>query len=246
MNPTGRFTDRAGDYARYRPSYPPAAFEAMLRGLDEPSSLHVADVGAGTGISSRLLAERVARVLAVEPNAAMREAATPHPRVEWRDGTAEATGLPPASVSLVLVAQAFHWFRQEEAIAEFHRVLRPGGRLALLWNGRDRRDPLTAGYIEAIHAVHGEDPAERRDVDEAVIEGGGRFTTPRLETFPFEQTLDRDGLVGRATSASYVPREGPAFAELRRRMIDLHQRHRDEWGFVRMRYVTRLYLSDRL
>ena len=245
MDPTGRFTDRVADYVKHRPSYPPEAFDAMLRGLGEPSSVRAADVGAGTGIASRLLAERGARVIAVEPNAAMREAAAPHPRVTWRAGEAERTGLEAGSADLVLAAQAFHWFRQEEAVAEFHRVLRPGGRLALLWNARDRRDPLTAGFIEAIHAVNGEHPAERRDLDPNVIDGRGLFTAPALETFPFEQALDRQGLIGRATSASYVPREGPAFTELRRLLVALYERHRDEWGFVRMRYVTRLYLADR-
>jgi SAM-dependent methyltransferase len=246
MDPTGRFTDRAADYVRYRPSYPAAAFDAMLEGLGERSRIRAADVGAGTGISSRLLADRVAHVTAIEPNAAMREAAAPHPRVEWREGAGEATGLADASVDLVLAAQAFHWFRHDEAIVEFHRVLRPGGRLALLWNGRDRGDPLTAGYIEAIHAVNGEHPAERRELDSGVIEGSGRFTAPVVLTFPFEQALDRAGLIGRATSASYVPREGAAFAELRRLLIALYERHRDEWGIVRLRYVTRVHLAERL
>jgi SAM-dependent methyltransferase len=205
----------------------------------------VADVGAGTGISSRLLADRGVKVLAIEPNPAMREAAAAHPRVEWREGTGEATGLPAASVDLVLVAQAFHWFRQREAIRELHRVLRPGGRLTLMWNHRDHRDPLSAGYIEAIHAVNGEHPAERRHVDEGVIEGEGLFTPPTLRTFPFEQVLDRQGLIGRAVSASYVPKEGPAFERLRRLLIDLYERHRDEWGFVRLRYVTKLYRATR-
>jgi hypothetical protein len=78
-----------------------------------------------------------------------------------------------------------------------------------------------------------------------VIDGQGHFTAPSLQTFPFEQSLDREGMIGRATSASYVPREGPAFEQLRRLLIDLYERHRDEWGIVRMRYVTQLYLASR-
>src|SRR5689334_8771077 len=98
-HPTCRFFDRAGDYARYRPGYPGAAIDAVLEGL--PKACTVADVAAGTGILSRLVAARGARVLAVEPNAAMRAAAAPHPGVVWSDGTAEATGLPDGSVDLV-------------------------------------------------------------------------------------------------------------------------------------------------
>jgi SAM-dependent methyltransferase len=154
------------------------------------------------------------RVWAVEPNAAMRAAAEPHPLVEWREGTAEATGLPDQSVDLVLCAQAFHWFRQRDALAEFHRVLKPGGRLALMWNARSRSDPLTLGYILAIHAVNGEHPAERRELDPDIVHRDGWFTPATLQTFENDQTLDREGLIGRATSASYVPREGAALATL--------------------------------
>lgn len=92
--PTDRFTDRAQDYARFRPSYPPAAIDCVLEDAGAPSTLTAADVGAGTGILSRLLAGRGLRVIAVEPNQAMRRAGEVHPRVTWHDGTAERTGLP--------------------------------------------------------------------------------------------------------------------------------------------------------
>jgi len=245
MNPTGRFTERAADYARFRPDYPEALWDAVLEGLGDPASLTAADVGAGTGISSRQLAERGMRVLAVEPNAGMRAAAAPHARVEWRDGTGEHTGLPDAAVDLVVSAQAFHWFRQPEAIAEFHRILRPRGRLAIAWNGRDRRDPVTRGYVEAIHAVGGEHPAERRPFDPAVIHMEHRFTVARYLTFEHHHDMDLEGFVGRAISASYVPKSGPAHDELVRLLSGLFERHRDDRGRVTMRYETRLWLADR-
>jgi SAM-dependent methyltransferase len=245
LEPTRRFSDRAADYVRYRPTYPAAAFDRLLLGLGDPARLVAADVGAGTGISTRILADRGVRVIAIEPNREMRAAAGEDPRAEWRDGTAEATGLAAQSVDLVLCAQAFHWFRQLEAIAEFHRVLRPRARLALMWNSRDRDDPLTRGYIEAIHEVNGEDPVERAPLDFGVIHAGGLFTPPELLTFPHQQTLDGPGLIGRATSASYVPKEGAGFATLARRLNELFERHRDSTGQVRMKYVTKLYLASR-
>jgi SAM-dependent methyltransferase len=148
-------------------------------------------------------------------------------------------------VDLVLTAQAFHWFRQEEAVAEFARVLRPRGRLVVMWNARDRRDPLTLGYIEAIHAVHGEHPAERRPFDPAVVSGAGAFSTPRLETFAHAQELDRAGLLGRATSASYVPKSGAALDRLAALLDALFDRHRDGRGLVTMRYVTEVWAAQR-
>ncbi len=246
MNPIGRFTDRASDYVKYRPDYPAAAINAILSGMGEASRLAAADIGAGTGISARLLADRGVRVTAVEPNAAMRLAAIPHPRVEWREGTAEETGLPAESVDLMVCAQAFHWFRQHEAVSEFHRILRPGGRLALMWNTRDARDTFTRGYVEAIHAVNGEHPAEQREIEAGAIEGAGRFTPPTLETFGHWQDLDAEGLIGRAISASYVPREGQAFELLRNGLVRLFERHQDARGRVRLVYVTKVYLARRL
>ncbi len=195
MNPTGRFSVRAVNYARFRPDYPATAIDCLLEGLGAPASLVAADVGAGTGISSRLIADRGARVIAVEPNAAMREVAAPHPRVSWSEGTAEATGLERGSVNLVACAQAFHWFRQAEAVAEFHRVLTPHGRLALIWNKRDHEDPLTRGYIESIRAVGGEHPAETRTFDRAVVSAAGSFTPVTLATFTHEQRLDAEGFI---------------------------------------------------
>lgn len=246
MNPLGRFSDRAADYVKYRPDYPEVAIDAILDGLGPASSVVAADVGAGTGISARLLARRGARVLAIEPNAAMREAAEPHPLIEWRDGSAEATGLGDASVDLVLCAQAFHWFRQRDALREFHRVLRPGGRVALMWNSRDRHDPLTLAYVVAIHAVNGEHPAEKRELDQDIIHRDGWFKPARLMTFAHEQTLDRAGLLGRATSASYVPNEGEALEILKKSLDQIFDRYRGEDGLVRMRYVVKVYLAERV
>ena len=90
-----------------------------------PRDVFAADLGAGTGISSRLLAERGAHVLAIEPNQAMREAAEPHPHVEWVAARRNATGLHEASVDLVTAFQAFHWFDHAEGAREIVRILRP-------------------------------------------------------------------------------------------------------------------------
>lgn len=245
LDPTRRFTSRAADYVRCRPDYPPGAIDAILRGVAEPSRLVAVDVGAGTGISARMLADRGTRVIAIEPNETMRLAASPHDRVEWRNGRAEETGLREGSVDLVLCAQAFHWFRQREALAEFHRVLRPGARLALLWNTRDRGDELTRGYTEAIRAVSGEHPAERREFDPDVIHRDGWFTPAALEMWPHQQQLDRAGLIGRALSASYVPREGPELETLTQLLTALFERHRDARGRVRLQYATKLYVARR-
>src|SRR5262249_5045769 len=112
----------------------------------------VVDVGSGTGISARLLARHGLCVTGIEPNTGMRakaEAETLPPGVPapvYREGSAEATGLPDAIADAVLAAQAFHWFEPDASLREFHRILRPGGWVVLMWNERDPSDPCTAAY----------------------------------------------------------------------------------------------------
>jgi SAM-dependent methyltransferase len=159
--PTERFSSRASDYVKFRPSYPAPAIDYVLDGLGPPSEIVCADIGAGTGISSRLIADRGVRVIAIEPNKAMRESAEAHKLVEFRDGTAERTGLANASVQLVVCAQAFHWFDQAKALAEFHRVLVPSGRIALVWNDRDNADALTRSYNDAVLLASQDHPTAR-------------------------------------------------------------------------------------
>jgi SAM-dependent methyltransferase len=156
QNSVSRFDDRAADYVQYRPSYPASAVDHLLSGLGELDTLIAADIGAGTGISARLLGDRGVRVVAVEPGAAMRGAAAPHPNVRWVAGVAEATGLAPQSVDLALAAQAFHWFRPAEALTgapPAPRQSRGPGHHAL----RDRSVPLAANVIGARQRrrVHG-------------------------------------------------------------------------------------------
>jgi SAM-dependent methyltransferase len=246
MNPTGRFSDRADDYVKYRPSYPAAAIDAILDGLaiDAGDALRAADIGAGTGISARLLGDRGLTVIAVEPNGAMREAATPHPRVTWHDGSAEATGLGAQSVDLVVAAQAFHWFRSEDALREFARILRPRGRLALMWNVRNDEDPFTAAYWTAVLAGGGESVAARWTIEARAIADTALYAPMRRLAFSYEQRLDRVGLLGRARSATYVPKSGPLADKVIAELEHLYDRYADPNGIVTMIYRTEVYLAE--
>ena len=140
IRPTERFTTRAEDYARHRPSYPPGALDLLAARCGLTAAACVADLGSGTGILTGLLLERGAEVFAVEPNDAMRTYAeaqlTGRPGFHSVPGSAEATTLPPASIDLLVAGQAFHWFNLAPARAELLRILRPGRWAALLWNER--------------------------------------------------------------------------------------------------------------
>ncbi len=246
MNPLERFSDRAEAYARYRPSYPPEAIAQVLDGLGDPRDLVIADMGAGTGISSRLLADQGATVIAIEPNAAMREVADPHPRVEFRDTNAEQTGLATNSVHLITCFQAFHWFEPESALPEFHRILQPQGRLAVIWNQRDRTDPCTEHYTQIIKQASQHHPAESRLTAIQPLFSTSLFTNLQTITVPYQQALDEAGLMGRALSTSYIPQQGSLHKQLQDDLKTLYNHFRNPQGVVYLTYQTTLYLVDKL
>lgn len=243
LSPTTRFGDRASDYARFRPSYPAAAIDYVLEGLGDPRALQAADVGAGTGIASRLLADRGVRVLAVEPNEAMRHKAEPHASVTFIPGAAEATGLEAGSVDMVICAQAFHWFRPAEALAEFQRILKPGGRLALVLNERDPDDAATRAYGAAIMAACDRELPEGSGLGiETALREAGRWVAPK--SFPNSQALNPEGLIGRARSASYIHKEGPRYEQLLKDLEQLWADHHDSDRTVRIVYRTLVWRID--
>ncbi|MGK7900825.1 MAG: class I SAM-dependent methyltransferase [Hormoscilla sp.] len=241
MNPLDRFSDRAADYVKYRPSYPAGAIDRILQGLDRPVA---ADIGAGTGIASRLLADRGVRVLAIEPNGAMRTAAAAYPLVEFRDGTAEATLLPDASADLVVCCQAFHWFNPELCLPEFRRILKETGRLALMWYDLDRSDPFTRSYRESIRVASSDHPAEKRVFSAAALLNSPLFGNCRCHNFSYKQELDLGGLIGRTQSISYLPRTGTVYKQLVSDLQRLHGNWVDARGMIYLLYRTMLYLAD--
>ena len=136
----GDFTGLAENYSRFRPGYAPSVRDAVFGMLAKPAAeIEGADVGAGTGIWTRMLAETGARVVAVEPNADMRrlgEVDCNGFSIEFRPGSGEETGLAETSVDLLTMASSFHWPDFDLSTREFSRVLRPGGRFVALWNPR--------------------------------------------------------------------------------------------------------------
>jgi SAM-dependent methyltransferase len=192
-------------YERGRPDYPQDAVDWLCDELGIGPSATVVDLAAGTGKLTRLLAPRAGRVVAIEPIAEMAaKLGELVPGVEVLAGTAEETGLPDASVDAVTVAQAFHWFDQERAIAEIHRVLRPRGRLALMWNHRDLSDPLHAALDELVNRYRYDTPAERDQRWRDAFAATTLFTPLRQRDFRNVQETDADGLVDRIGSTSFV------------------------------------------
>jgi SAM-dependent methyltransferase len=132
------FGAKAATYASGRPDYPQAIVDWLRASAGVTPGTTVLDLGAGTGKFTPNLIAAGATVIVVEPVDAMRQALSEKlPDIDARAGTAEAIPLADRSVDTVVCAQAFHWFASARALAEIARVLRPGGRLALIWNVRD-------------------------------------------------------------------------------------------------------------
>jgi SAM-dependent methyltransferase len=149
----------ADHYVRGRPDYPPKVALWLRDTLGLRAGQTVVDLGAGTGKFTRRLADTGARVIAIEPVAPMREKlAAALPQVEVRDGTAQTMPLDDASADVVVCAQAFHWFANAAALAEIHRVLKPGGRLGLIWNLRDARVDWVARLDAIVNRAEGDTP----------------------------------------------------------------------------------------
>jgi len=245
---TTRFSNRVADYVKSRPSYPPAVIDVLRERIGFDATKIVADIGAGTGISSALFLAAGNRVLAVEPNAPMRAAAVAalggDPNFAAIDGTAEATTLPAASVDLIIAAQAFHWFNRPKFAAECRRIGRPGAHLLLLWNERLAvGSPFLVEYEQLLKDISADySRVDHRNLTDAQI-AEVFAAPPQLIDLPNEQTFDFEGLSARALSSSYFPpaddpRHTSAMAKLRE-VFDRTNTH----GTVTMRYTTQLHLG---
>lgn len=199
------FAQAAEAYERGRPGYPSEAVEHLCEVLGIEPGRAVLDLAAGTGKLTRLLVPTGAELVVVEPVEEMRAAlARALPEVTAVAGTAEDIPLPDAAVDAVVVGSAFHWLRGDEAVAEIHRVLRPGGRLGLLWNVRDESVSWVAGLSEIMKPHRGAAP---RYASGAWREAFGRtplFSPLRHAEFRHVHRLEREAVVARVASVSFV------------------------------------------
>ncbi|GGF37619.1 class I SAM-dependent methyltransferase [Subtercola lobariae] len=249
------FGQNVGDYERGRPGYPDAAVEWMLAQSQpgnspsdtEPTSgaaqLAVVDVGAGTGKFTSSLVARGLEVTAVEPDSVMRASLIrSYPTVTALQGTGESMPLPDASADLVTFAQAWHWVDVPEASAEVARVLKPSGRLALIWNIRDQ----SVDWVARLGEIMGSSAAE--DYDSLTPPVGDALETVEHGQFFWDNPMSRDQLLAMITSRSYIiALEPEARAELLVRvwrLLDEHPQLAGHDTYV-MPYQTRVTLARR-
>jgi SAM-dependent methyltransferase len=227
------FETVAAEYERHRPEYPEQALRWAAELLGLADGARVLDVGAGTGKLSRGLVSLGLDVVAVEPGAPMLEQLRlAVPEAEGLQGEAESIPLEDASVDAAFAAQAFHWFDPGRALPELHRVLRPGGGLALLWNWWDERDPLQRELGELI-GYAGHQPYREEELPGAPwFDGLGRTVIESAhESSP-------DALVGYLTTASaFLTAEPEEREQALREVHELASRYGERFALPRLTYA---------
>jgi ubiquinone/menaquinone biosynthesis C-methylase UbiE len=249
LSPTQRFSNRVANYVRYRPSYPRGVIEMLRAECDLTLDSVVADIGSGTGKLTELLLPHAKRVVAIEPNLQMRQAGErllqTHSNFVSVAGTAEATTLAEHSVDLIVAGQAFHWFDRARTKTEFGRILKPGGRIALIWNDlQTNSTPFLVAYEALLHQFAPEyEQVNHRHVDlRKLREFFG--SQPQFRSFPYLQNFDFSGLRGRLLSSSYVPVEGnPGSAAMLTQLRTIFDAHQLD-GQVVFLYDTLVYFGQ--
>ena len=205
LHPATRGFSAADVYERGRPGYPAAAVARIVETLELRPGRTVLDLAAGTGKLTRLLVPSGANIVAVEPVREMRaELERRVPAVAVLSGTAERIPLADSWLNAITVGQAFHWFKADEALEEMHRVLQPGGGVALVWNARDERDPLQAALSEIIDPLERNTPRRRQRDWKTLLLGSGLFDRCERKLFDHEQIVDEQGVVDRVVSISFI------------------------------------------
>jgi len=245
--PVARFSDRAGDYAKYRPHYSPEVVEALRQANGLRPEHLIADVGCGPGLLAEIFLDNGNRVIGVEPNREMRIAGEDYlsacPNFSMVDGSAEATNLPDESVDFVMAGQAFHWFQPPETRVEFARILKPGGWAVLVWHDRDiGSTPFLRAYEEFIrsHSIDYEQVSHKYLASYEALQGFFAPCELRLIQQHNQQRLDFDGLRGRLLSSSYIPKSGSGYEAMMQELPQLFSLHGEDDRVV-LEYDTKIY-----
>jgi SAM-dependent methyltransferase len=238
------FSRAAAAYEGGRPDYPASAIGWLASRLRLAPGKLLVDLGAGTGKLTRQLVPFGARVVAVEPVEEMaqqlRQAVA---GVEVLAGTAASTGLPSGAVDAASAGQSFEWFANLESLQEIHRILRPRGRLGLVWNRLDPRSALWREIGELIQPYLVNSPIHQTGAWRRQLEESSLFGPLESRAFPHRQLASPEQLVDRFLSLSFLGAlEDPAQAEIRRRVLELAAQHQPgEGGPVALPYRTEVY-----
>ena len=245
LNPKSRFSNRAENYAKYRPDYPKEIIDFLneVRGFNKKSV--VADIGSGTGILTKMFLDNGNSVYAIEPNKEMRQASESqlqsYEKFNSIDGASDNTKLESESIDIITAAQSFHWFDPEPTKKEFLRILKENGAVVLMWNIRKRvPDEFMNEYMELVYK-YSENLNFKSDSDKETIPNFCEPKTVHKKVFNNPQVFDYERLKGELLSYSYMPTEiHEKFSSMIKELKKLFGKYNNN-GEVIIQYETILY-----
>ena len=249
IHPTKRFSARVESYSKYRPTYPDDIIDCLSIECNLTTHSLITDVGSGTGLLSQLFLDNGNTVIGIEPNNEMRISGdallSRYTGFTSLPGTAENTGAPDNSTDFVIAGHAAHWFNAQPAKTEFHRILKPQGTIALIWNTRnpDGSD-FMAVFEDFMHHF------ARDEMGQPGFEGGqkrdpGLILGDKIElrTFHNEQSLDNEGLLGRVQSSSMMPlKTDHNYDEMKTALHQIFLKHQIN-DTIKLHYKTELFFT---
>ena len=241
-----RFTGKAEAYSKYRPTYPREILDILNKEIGFSEDKVIADIGSGTGILSKIFLDNGNRVFGIEPNSEMRSFAeknlSRYDNFISLNQTAENTSLSAGSIDLVTAGQALHWFDPDKSRKEFVRILRSLGHVMIVYNERKEGDGTMKDYENVSNKYATK--YEASDINKEYLTKFFNNKNYKELNVPNKQMLDFEALVGRASSASYLPsKDDPDFELLKqdlKKMFDEHQ----ENGLVTLNYKTLIFLGQ--
>jgi SAM-dependent methyltransferase len=250
INAENRFSDRVENYIKFRPHYPQGVVDLLLQKNHFSANTTIADIGSGTGISTELFLKNNFKVIGVEPNDAMRDAAEDILKdyngfISIKANDAQTT-LENNSIDGIIVAQAFHWFDKEKFKSECNRILKPNAQVALIWNDRKTEgNDFLKLYEEFLHmfATDYEQVNHKNTQSTEVFDaffGKGNYAEYTLDNY---QEVDLFGLRGRVLSSSYMPNtENKEYEYMMYVLRKIYQRYQEN-NKVRLEYNTKIYVG---
>lgn len=247
-NSIGRFDKRADNYAKYRPDYPEELIVFLENELQLKNSMTIAEIGSGTGMFAKHILKKGYSIICVEPNKEMREYSSwllsPFKNVRIINATAENTTLASKSVDLIFVAQSFHWFDFDKTKAEFHRILKSNGAIAICWILHNNQTEFEKDFekLRKKFAISSY-PVIRND--EEVLKNFFSPDTMKKKTFHFKSLLNLESLKGLLLSTSFIPQEGHSeYDNMLKSLSFLFQKHNIK-EFVELNYHVPVYLNSK-
>jgi len=250
LDPIKRFTGRAENYDKYRPTYPKEIILELKSKINMTPDKIIVEIGSGTGKLTKILLEEGYTVYGVEPNDEMRELAERSFRDSSKfisiNGRAENTTIDDDFADFIIIAQAIHWFKPIETLREFHRILKPEGKIAIIWNQRDIEGSNLQKRYEEILLTYSPEYRNmpHRNLDQLKIREYIEPSSMREYKCKFSQNLSFSDMKGRLDSTSYVPKQDdPNYTSLikeLREMFDSFQKNE----LLEFPYITRLLYGN--